>query len=463
MSALIKNGRIITSERDYVADVFINGETIASIGSNLSRDADITIDAKGKYVIPGGIDVHTHLDMPYNNTSSSDDFETGTRAAAFGGTTAIIDFATQSRGTSLCETLDTWQNKASGKACIDYGFHMIITDLTDTCLEEMDVMVREGVPTFKVFMAYPGRLMLSDTAIGKAMKRTAKNGGVICIHAEDGESIEPLISQALARGEIAPKFHALTRPAKFEAEAVKRSIGLAEANGVPVYIVHVSCDESLQLIANARKKGLPVYGETCPQYLFCSMNDISRSGLEGAKYVFTPPVREPWNQNKLWEGLRTNSLQVVSTDHCPFLLNEKMEGARINFSKIPNGGPGIEHRLQLLFDRGVSQKRITLNRWVELTSTNPAKLFGMYPQKGAIEVGSDADIVIWDPNQEQIISAATHHMRVDYSMYEGMKVKGNAETVISRGEIIVEKGRWLVVKGRGRFVKRSAHSNMWKE
>ena len=462
MSTLIKNARIITAGRDYTADVYINGETIASIGPNLSVIADTTIDASGKYVIPGGIDVHTHLDMPFNNTSSSDDFETGTRAAAFGGTTSVIDFATQSKGMTLGETLDEWRKKAEGKACIDYGFHMVIIDLTEACLEEMDRMAREGIPTFKVFMAYPGRLMLSDKSIARAMNRTARNGGVMCIHAEDGKAIEPLISQAIARGETAPKFHALTRPPQLEAAAVKRSITLARENGVPVYIVHVSCDESLKLIADARKEGLPVFGETCPQYLFLSLEDIDKPGLEGAKFVFTPPVRERWNQDKLWEGLRSNSLQVVSTDHCPFLLKEKMEGARINFSKIPNGGPGIELRLQLLFDRGVNEKRISLNRWVELISTAPAKLFGMYPQKGAIETGSDADIVIWDPNIEHVISAATHHMRVDYSMYEGMKVKGGAETVISRGEIIVEKGEWKGAAGRGKFIRRSAFAGMWK-
>jgi dihydropyrimidinase len=462
MSTLIKNGRIITAKRDYFADVFIEGETITSISPNLAVDADKTIDARGKYVIPGGIDVHTHLDLPFSNTSSSDDFETGTRAAAFGGTTTIIDYATPSKGMTLNETLDLWQKKAMGNASIDYGFHMTITDLTDACLEEMDMMVQRGVSTFKVFMAYPGRLMLDEDAIARVMRQTVKNGGVICIHAEDGKTIERLITKALADGNIAPKFHALTRPAELEAEAVKRSIALAEAAGAPVYIVHVSCDESLQLIANAHKKGIPVYGETCPQYLFCSMSDIDRPGLEGAKFVFTPPVRQERNQEKLWDGLRDNSLQIVSTDHCPFLLKEKMDGARINFSQIPNGGPGIEHRLQLLFDRGVNNGRISLNRWVEITSTNPAKLFGMYPQKGSIEVGSDADIVIWDSNREHVISAETHHMRVDYSMYEGMKVMGNADTVFSRGEIILENRNWIGLKGRGKFIKRQPFSDMWK-
>jgi len=462
MSILIKNGRVITAEQDYVADVYIERDKITAIGANLPMKADTIVDAAGKYVIPGGIDVHTHLDMPFGGTVSSDDFETGTRAAAFGGTTTIIDFAIQSKGTRMRDALDIWWKKAEGKACTDYGLHMIITDLPDAHIEDMNEMVREGVSSFKLFMAYPGVLMVDDATIFKAMRKTAENGGLICMHAENGSAIDLIVKKAVAEGKKAPIYHALTRPTTLEAEAVNRAIALAEIAGVPVYIVHLSSYDALQRVAEARDKGLLAYAETCPQYLLLSIEDLDRPGFEGAKYVFTPPLREKWHQDKLWEGLRTNNLQVVSTDHCPFCFKEQKELGKDDFTKIPNGGPGIENRLQLLFEAGVNKKRISLNRWVEITSTTPAKMFGMYPRKGTIAVGSDADIVIWDPNVEHVISAATHHMRVDYSMFEGFKVKGNAETVLSRGEVIVDKGKWLGKTGRGQFVKRDAFAGAWR-
>ncbi len=462
MSTLIKNGRVITAEQDYTADVYIEKDSITTIGSNLNIAADDVIDVKGKYVIPGGIDVHTHLDMPFGGTTSCDDFETGTRAAAFGGTTCIVDFATQSKGSRMRNALDTWWKKADGKATIDFGFHMIITDLPEAHLEDMSDMVREGVTSFKLFMAYPNVLMADDATIFRAMRHTAKTGALVCMHAENGGVIDVIVQQALAEGKTAPIYHALTRPTTAEAEAVNRSIALAEMAGAPVYIVHLSCNDALEKVAEARDKGLPVYAETCPQYLFLSLNDMNKPGFEDAKVVFTPPLREKWNQEKLWTGLKKNTLQVVSTDHCPFCFKEQKELGKDNFTKIPNGGPGIEHRLQLLFDGGVRQKRISLNRWVELTSATPAKMFGLYPRKGTIAVGSDADIVIWDPEKDYTISVKTHHMAVDYSMFEGRKVKGNIDTVFSRGEKIIQNDKFLGKAGRGNFVKRDTYAGAWK-
>jgi dihydropyrimidinase len=462
MSTLIKQARVITSEQDYVADIYIERDKITAIGANLPMQADKVINAAGKYAIPGGIDVHTHLDMPFGGTTSSDNFETGTRAAAFGGTTTIVDFAIQAKGTKMREALDMWWKKAEGNACADYGLHMIVTDLPDAHIEDMNDMVKEGVSSFKLFMAYPGVLMVDDATIYRAMRKTADNGGLICMHAENGSVIDLIVKKAVADGKKAPIYHGLTRPTTAEAEAVNRAIALAEIAGVPVYIVHLSSHDALQRVAEARDKGLMAYAETCPQYLFLSIEDMDRPNFEGAKFVFTPPLREKWNQDKLWDGLKTNNLQIVSTDHCPFCFKEQKELGRDDFTKIPNGGPGVENRLQLLFEGGVNKKRISLNRWVEITSTTPAKMFGMYPRKGTIAVGSDADIVIWDPNAEHIISATTHHMRVDYSMFEGFKVKGNAETVLSRGDVIVDKGKWLGSTGRGRFIKRDPFAGAWR-
>ena len=462
MSTLIKNGRIITSEQDYIADIYVENETITTIGSTLNIAADNVIDAAGKYVIPGGVDVHTHLDMPFGGTTSCDDFETGTKAAAFGGTTCIIDFATQSKGTRMRDALDVWWKKAGNKATIDYGFHMIVTDLPEAHIEDMSDMVREGITSFKLFMAYPNVIMTDDATIFRAMRHTAKTGALVCMHAENGNVIDLIVQQALAEGKTAPIYHALTRPTTAEGEAVNRSIALAEMAGAPVYIVHLSSNDALEKVAEARDKGLPVYAETCPQYLFLSLDDMNKPGFEDAKLVFTPPLREKWNQEKLWAGLKKNTLQVVSTDHCPFCFKEQKELGLHDFTKIPNGGPGIEHRLQLMFDGGVRQGKISLNRWVELTSTTPAKMFGLYPRKGTIAVGSDADIVIWDPEKEYTISVHTHHMAVDYSMFEGRKVKGNIDTVLSRGEMIIRNDKFLGNAGRGNFIKRNTYAGAWK-
>lgn len=456
---IIINGRIATATDTYAGDVAISSGKIAAIGQNLPRDnASGVIDAAGNYVLPGGIDVHTHLDMPFGGTTSSDDFETGTRAAAFGGTTTLIDFAIQYKGQALRTAFDTWMQKASGKAVCDYAFHCIITDLAASQLEEMNALVREGVTSFKLFMAYPGVFMLDDGSIFKALQRTANNGGLVCMHAENGNAIDVIVQQALAEGKKAPKYHALTRPTTAEAEATARAIALAEMAGAPVYIVHLSCNDALEKVREARDRGLPVYAETCPQYLYLSIDNFDVPDFEGAKYVFTPPLREKWHQEKLWNGLKRDHLQVVSTDHCPFCFKEQKELGRGDFTKIPNGGPGVEHRLSLIYSGGVAAGRFSVNRFVELVSTTPAKLFGLYPRKGTIAVGSDADIVIFDPKRKHTISAKSHHMRVDYSMFEGIEVTGMPQTVLSRGNVVVDNGKFLGRTGAGEFVKRATYS-----
>ncbi|HEX9004070.1 MAG TPA: dihydropyrimidinase [Blastocatellia bacterium] len=457
MRTLIKNGHIVTAVDSYIADLLIDGETVAMIGKDLSAvigAVDKTIDATAKLVIPGGIDPHTHMDLPFGGTSSSDDFETGTRAAAFGGTTTIIDFAVQYKGQALNEALDVWFQKAEGKAATDYGFHLICTDLPDERLPELKGMMDQGVSSFKLFMAYPGVFLVDDGTIFKAMTAAGEHGGLICMHAENGVIIDVLVKRALAAGHTAPKYHALTRPTKAEAEGVHRAIAIAEMANSPVYIVHLSCHDALKEVQNARDLGLPAYAETCPQYLLLDYSLYEKPEFEGAKYVMTPPLRDIENQEKLWKGLRTDDLQVISTDHCPFCMKEQKELGRDDFSKIPNGGPGVEHRMSLIYHHGVTKGRIDLNRFVELTSTAAAKIFGLFPKKGTIAVGSDADIVIFDPNREQTISAATHHMRVDYSAYEGWTVKGVTEVVLSRGSVIVENGEWKGKAGGGQFLKR---------
>jgi dihydropyrimidinase len=456
---IITNGRVVTATDTYASDVAISKGKITAIGQNLPRDnATRIIDAAGKYVLPGGIDVHTHLDMPFGGTKSTDDFETGTRAAAFGGTTTLIDFAIQYKGQTLRTAFDTWMERAAGKAVTDYAFHCIITDLPDAQLEEMNALIREGVTSFKLFMAYPGVFMLDDASIFKAFRATAKNGGLVCMHAENGSAIDVIVQQALAEGKTAPKYHALTRPTTAEAEATSRAIALAEMAGAPVYIVHLSCNDALEKVREARDRGLPVYAETCPQYLYLSIENFDVPGFEGAKYVFTPPLREKWHQEKLWSGLKRDQLQVVSTDHCPFCFKDQKELGRDDFTKIPNGGPGIEHRMSLIYSGGVAAGRFNVNRFVELVSTTPAKLFGLYPRKGTIAIGSDADLVIFDSARKHTISAKTHHMRVDYSMFEGIQVTGMPDAVLARGRVIVEGDKFVGIPGAGEFLKRSLYS-----
>ncbi len=454
---LIVNGTVVTATDTYAADVAISGGKVVAIGAGLPREnAGKIIDAKGKYVLPGGLDVHTHLDMPFGGSTSADDFETGTRAALFGGTTTLIDFAIQYKGQSLRTAWDAWMTKAASKACSDYAFHCIITDLPDARLEEMNALVKEGVTSFKLFMAYPGVFMLDDATIFKALKTTAKNGALVCMHAENGGVIDVIVQQALAEGKTAPKYHALTRPTTAEAEAVSRAAALAEMAGAPLYIVHLSCNDALVKVREARDRGLPVYAETCPQYLYLSLENFDTpGGFDGAKYVFTPPLREKWNQEKLWDGLKHDHLQVVSTDHCPFCFKEQKELGKDDFTKIPNGGPGIEHRMSLIYSGGVAGGRFNVNRFVEITSTTPAKLFGLYPRKGTIAVGSDADLVIFDPKRQHTISAKTHHMRVDYSMFEGITVTGMPDVVLSRGRVVVDGDNFTGKPGSGEFLKRN--------
>src|ERR1700723_725209 len=456
---IIRNGTIVTATDTYPADIGISGGQIVAIGKDLPvENATKLLDATGCIVIPGGIDVHTHLDMPFGGTTSADDFETGTRAAAFGGTTTLIDFAIQYKGQTLRTAFDTWMQKASGKAVCDYAFHCIITDLADAQLDEMNALVREGVTSFKLFMAYPGVFMLDDGSIFKALRATSKNGGLVCMHAENGGAIDVIVQEALAEGRRAPKTNALTRPTTAEAEATSRAIALAEMAGAPVYIVHLSCNDALEKVREARDRGLPVYAETCPQYLYLSLENMDVPGFEGAKYVFTPPLREKWNQEKLWNGLKRDHLQVVSTDHCPFCFKEQKELGKDDFTKIPNGGPGIEHRMSLIYSGGVAAGRFSANRFVELVATTPAKLFGLYPRKGTIAVGSDADLVIFDPLRKHTISAKTHHMRVDYSMFEGITVTGMADVVMSRGKIVIEGDKFVGRAGAGEFLKRALYT-----
>ena len=458
---IIRNGTVVTAVDTYAADVAIANGKIAAIGRDLpTQNASAVIDAAGKLVMPGGIDVHTHLDMPFGGTTSADDFETGTRAAAFGGTTTLIDFAIQFKGQALRQAFDTWMKKASGKAVCDYAFHCIVTDVSGGQLSEMNDLVAEGITSFKLFMAYPGVFMLDDGSIFKALQTTSKNGGMVCMHAENGSAIDVIVQQALAEGKKAPKYHALTRPTTAEAEATARAIALAEMAGAPIYIVHLSCNDALEKVREARDRGLPVYAETCPQYLYLSIENFDAPGFEGAKYFFTPPLREKWHQEKLWNGLKRDHLQVVSTDHCPFCFKEQKELGKDDFTKIPNGGPGVEHRMSLIFSGGVAGGRFSANRFVELVSTTPAKLFGLYPRKGTIAVGSDADLVIFDSRRKHTISAKTHHMRVDYSMFEGIGVTGMPDIVFSRGRVVVEGEKSLGRPGQGEFLRRGTYAQV---
>ena len=461
---LIEGGTVVTASDTFKADVLVEDDKVAALGKDLKASGAKRIDASRKYVIPGGIDVHTHMELPFGGTMASDDFQTGTVAAAFGGTTSIVDFAVQGFGEPLEKARDVWMDKARGKAVVDYGLHMIVRDVSDKVLREMEAMVKDGVSSFKLFMAYPGVFMVDDGAIFKALVRSAEVGGLICMHAENGGVIDVLVKKALREKKTEPKWHALTRPPEAEGEATHRAYKLAEmAGGVPLYVVHLSASQALEQVKLFRDRGLPAYAETCPQYLFLSYDNYEEPGFDGAKYVMSPPLRPKWHQDELCKGLARDDLQVVSTDHCPFCMKEGFQGlpkqkelGKGDFSKIPNGAPGVETRMVLLYDGGVVGGRITLNRWIELCSTTPAKIMGMFPRKGTIAVGSDADIVVWDPKATQTLSAKSHHMRVDYNPYEGRKVKGKATTVLSRGEVIVDRDKFVGKKGRGRFIKRGS-------
>jgi dihydropyrimidinase len=456
MRTVITNGRVITTTDDFPGDILIEGEQIAAVcspGTFATMQSDSVLDAQGKYVFPGAIDVHTHMELPLPTTVASDDFETGTIAAACGGTTTIIDFANQQRGHSLAEALQSWHTKAEGNAVIDYGFHITITDLASAPEEAMDEMVTAGVTTFKLLMAYPGTFMVDDETIYRVLRRSARLGGLVMVHAENGITIDFIVREAVAAGHTDPIYHAHTRPAILEGEAAERAITLATLTEAPLYVVHVSCAHSLHAVAAARMRGLPVWGETCPQYLYLDDSCYAAPGFEGAKFVCTPPMRSDSDNEALWVGLQRRELQVVSTDHAPFNYHGQKDLGLHDFTKIPNGLPGVEHRVMLLYE-GVRDGKISIQHFVDLVSTMPAKLFGLYPRKGTIAPGSDADLVIFDPERTWTISATNQHQRVDYTPYEGMHVQGVPDTVLLRGKVIVRNGEYVGGKGGGKYLPR---------
>ncbi|MBM3482625.1 MAG: dihydropyrimidinase [Alphaproteobacteria bacterium] len=467
-ATLIKNGRIITAVDDYVADILVEDGRIKLIGRNVEVGGGVEVhDASGLLVFPGGIDVHTHLDWEFGVAKTVDTFGTGTMAAAFGGTTTLIDFANQDHGKSPIAGIENWHSR-SKSACIDVGAHMIMLDVNDQALADMKILMsREGVTSFKVFTAYPGVLMVDDGAIFKTMRTAGTGGGMVCVHAENGGVIDVLVKEAVASGNIGPKYHAITRPSLMEGEATHRIICIAELAEVPVYFVHLSAKEALSSVSEARDRGIPVHAETCPHYLFLGPEEYDRPNFEGAKYVLTPPLRTHDHHDALWRGLKTSDLQVISTDHCPFCFSDnkgmiysKQQG-RDSFAKIPNGGPGLETRLPVVFDGGVHKQKMTLNRFVEVMSTGPAKLFGLFPKKGTIAVGSDGDIVLFDPNESWTIRAGEHHSRSDYSLFEGRTVKGRVKKVFLRGQCIVDGPKWLGREGMGQYLKRGASGTVF--
>ncbi len=459
MSLLIKNGRIITAAEDYVADIFIEGETISTIGKNLSIKADETIDASGKLIFPGGIDPHVHLDMPFMGTFSSDNYETGTRAALHGGTTMVIDFVLQTQGKSLRHALEQWQGRSNGNCYGDYSFHMAVTDFNEDTKKEIKEMVeKEGITSFKTFMAYKGALMIDDRQMVGLMDEVKKCGGMVTVHATNGDMIDFLIAKHRSEGKLSPLYHYLSQPEITEAEASGRFADMANYTGCPAYIVHMTCEGALNHIRDVEKRNQKVFVETCIQYLILDAS-LYEKDFEGAKWVMSPPLREKKDQSALWAGINQGTIQVVATDHCPFTWEKKLMGEK-DFSKIPNGHPAIENRMELLFSEGVNKGKISLNKFVEVTSTNAAKIFGMFPKKGCVAVGSDADLIIFDANQKHSISVKTHHMNVDYSAYEGWEIQGKVKTTILRGQVAVDKGEVKIKKGYGQFVKRKKVSGI---
>ncbi|CAN5627939.1 dihydropyrimidinase [soil metagenome] len=454
MSILIKNGRIITASEDYIGDIFIDGETISAIGKNLSFKGDQTIDATGKLIFPGGIDPHVHLDMPFMGTYSSDNYETGTLAALHGGTTMVIDFILQTQGKPLRHALEQWQSRSNGNCYGDYSFHMAVTDFNeDTKKEIVEMVEKEGITSFKTFMAYKGALMIDDRQMVGLMNEVKNCGGMVTVHATNGDMIDFLIAKHRDEGKLSPLYHYLSQPEITEAEATGRFADMANYTGCPAYVVHMTCEGALNHIRDVEKRNQKVYAETCIQYLILDAS-LYEKDFEGAKWVMSPPLREKKDQATLWAGINQGTVQVVATDHCPFKWEQKKMGEK-DFSKIPNGHPAIENRMELLFSEGVNKGKITLNKFVEVSSTNAAKIFGMFPKKGCISAGSDADLVIFDPNEEHTLSVKTHHMNVDYSAYEGWNVKGKIKTTILRGEVAIDNGEAKIKKGYGKFIKRN--------
>lgn len=457
MRTLVKNGRIVTAVDDYSADVLIVDGVIAQIARNITDPEAEVIDAAGRMVLPGGVDPHTHLENFTGRTTTSDDFLTGSRAAAVGGTTTLIDFAKQNKGESLRTAYDTWQDKARQRTCIDYGFHLIVVEMDEARLEEVPDIVAAGVTSVKMYMAYRGRLMVDDGTIFRTMLAFKEHGGLVALHAENGDVIDVLVKQAIAAGQVAPRYHALTRPPVAEAEAVFRAICIAEMADCPVYFVHLSSRQALEQVQRGRDRGLPVFAETCPHYLVLDDSRYDQPGFEGAKYVLTPPLRPREHQEALWTGVRSGDIAVISTDHCPFCFADQKALGKDDFSQIPNGGPGIENRLSLIYNAGVHGGRINANQFVDLIATRPAKIFGLFPRKGTIAVGSDGDVVIFDPHRELEISAATHLMNVDYNMYEGMRVRGSADEVLLRGKPIVRERKYVGQPGDGQYLPRQRY------
>src|SRR5438105_189335 len=456
MSVLIKGGRVVTAADDYVGDVYVEGERISLIGESLDVQADKTIDAEGKYVLPGCVDPHTHLDMPFGGTVTIDDVQSGQTAAAFGGTTCHVDFVIQPPGSSFAAALDEWREKANGKQVIDMGYHMAVTDLKEGgTLEELAGLADQGITSYKLFMAYKGALMVDDETLFRTMEVAAETGALVMVHAENGDLIDVLVRQALEAGNTEPLYHALTRPPEAEGEATNRAIHLAHVAGAPLYVVHVTCKEAVEPIARAREAGWDVWGETCTQYFFNSLDDIAKPNFEGAKYVYSPPVRDKSNWDVLWNAVRNDELSAISTDHCAFLFDGQKTLGKDDFSKIPNGGPGLENRIHMIHEFGVRAGRISLNRMVELLATSPAKLFGLYPRKGTIAVGSDADIVVFDPEKRVTITAASQHSKSDYNLFEGTEVTGSPDVVLLRGHVLVDGDELLARPGIGQFVARA--------
>ena len=456
MSILIKNGRVITATDDYMADIFIEGETISAIGKNFNIIADEIIDASGKLVMPGGVDPHVHLDMPFMGTYSSDNYETGTRAALYGGTTTVIDFILQKQGNSLQSALQEWKSRSDNNAVGDYSFHMAVTDFNENTKKEIQHFIdEEGITSFKTFMAYKGALMIDDRQMIDLMLEVKKHGGLINVHATNGDMIDYLIAKHKSEGKLSPLYHYLSQPEVTEAEASSRFVDMANYTGCPGYIVHLTCEGALNAVRDATRRNQKVFVETCIQYLILDAS-LYEQNFEGAKWVMSPPLREKKDQTTLWAGINQGIVNVVATDHCPFMWEQKLMG-KDDFSKIPNGHPAIENRMELLFSEGVNKGNISLNKYVEVASTNAAKIFGMFPKKGTIAVGSDADIILFDANEKHILSAATHHMHVDYSGYEGWQLTGKVKTVLLRGKVAIDNNECKVEKGYGKFIKRSPH------